>query len=179
MPIVVEVKLRGVEKLSKSQINRAMKAANFATGVHFRRNFLPSRFTQQGGRRLKYTPRAGEVRIGLVRQGVKQSYAARKQRHLGHSEPLVFSGEGKRLALSNNRNVRSTRDKIVIPLPRKFNFRNPNSKIRMSDEIRRVTPREAKKLSTFLAAQVDRELNKVAGVSRRSRVETASISSQL
>jgi capsule polysaccharide export protein KpsE/RkpR len=46
----------------------------------------------------------------------------------------------------------------------------------MADEIRSVTPREAKKLSAFLAQQIDRELNKLAGVSRRSRVETASIS---
>jgi hypothetical protein len=175
--MVIEVELRGVEKLSKGQINRAMKAANKAAGVHFRRNFLPARFTQQGGRRLKYTPRSGESRVGLVNSSApKQTYAARKQRHLGHSDPLVFSGEGKRLALATPTKVTSTKSKITIPLPRKYNFRNPKSRVRMADEIRSVTPREAKKLSAFLAQQIDRELNKLAGVSRRSRVETASIS---
>ena len=178
MPLVVEVKLTGVEKLTKSQINRALKAANFGTGVYFRRNMLPDRFTVKGGRRLGYTRRSGETDIGYVRNGSgrnKHTYAARKERHIGHNRPLELTGQGKREALATPQKVRVTRDKIVIPLPRKYNLRNPKSKVRMGDEIRKVTPREAKQLEKRLTELIEINLNKVAGVRHKRRVESATI----
>ena len=173
----IEVKLKGVEALSKSQVNRALKEANIRTGKFFRREYLPARFTQQGGRRLNYTPRRGEQRIGRPssNKSSRRLYAVRKQKKLGHSDPLVFSGDAKRQALQNPNNVRATRDKFVIPLPRKLNLSNPKSKIRMSDEVRRVTNREISALTKFMVAQIEFELAKVAGSSRFRRVESATI----
>lgn len=175
MPLAIEVKLDGIEGLPKRRVNNALKRANIATGLHFRRNFLKHRFTQQGGRRLNYTPRSGELRVGLPDSRRPRSYAARKLRKLGHSDPLVFSGEGRRLALHGPQIVRATKDTIRIPLPRKFNFRNPKSRVVMSDEIRRVTDREAAALSKFLAAQIEREFAREVGGSSIS-VRSATIS---
>jgi hypothetical protein len=173
----IEVKLKGIEGLSKSQVNRALKKANELTGVHFRHKLLPERFTEQGGRRLNYTPRRGEFRVGAVKldKASRKLYAVRKFKKLGHSDPLVFSGEGKRVALQNPNNVRATRDKFIIPLPRKYNRSNPKSRIKMSDEIRRVTNRELSALTKLLVAHTESQLNLIAGVSRFKRVESATI----
>lgn len=180
MALVVEVKLTGVEGLKKSQLNRAMIRANKIIGKLFRRRFLPSRFTVAGGRRLKYTKRSGAIRLGLPSTDKKQrhKYAPRKVRILGHSRPLEASGEGKRIALHGAQTVFATRDKIRIPLPRKYNFRNPKSRISMSTEIRTVTNREAKELSGFLVKQIERELAREAGTTgvQARRVASATIS---
>lgn len=169
----IEVKLKGIEKLSKSQVNRALKEANAATGIHFRIKYLPARFTVEGGRRLRYTPRKGEFRLGLKFGGKLKVGKIAVSNH--DKLPLVFSGEGRRQALANPNNVRATRDKIVIPLPRKFNLSNPKSKIKMSDEIRRVTDREARDLSKFLVRQLESNLSILSGTQRRRYVESASI----
>jgi len=173
----IEVKLKGVEALSKSQVNRALKEANLKTGKLFRREMLKDRFTEQGGRRLGFTPRRGEFRVGAVKldKASRRLYAVQKFRKLGHSDPLVFSGEGKRLALQNPNYVRATRDKFIIPLPQKYNRSNPKSKIKMSDEIRRVTNRELSTLTKFMVTQIEYELALVAGSSRFRRVESATI----
>lgn len=173
----IEVKLTGIEALSKSQVNRALKEANLKTGKYFRREMLPARFTEQGGRRLGYTPRRGEFRVGAVRldKSSRNLYAVKKFRKLGHSDPLVFTGEAKREALSNPTKVRATRDKFVIPLPRKLNRSNPKSRIRMADEVRLVTDRELSALTKFMVAQIEYELALVAGSSRFRRVTSASI----
>lgn len=175
MPLAIEVQLDGIEGLPKRRVNNVLKRANISTGKHFRRNFLKHRFTQQGGRRLNFTPRSGELRVGLPKAKSPNSYAGRKLRKLGHSDPLVFSGEGKRIALNGPQIVHATKDTIRIPLPRKYNFRNPNSRVNMSDEIRRVSNREAVALSKFLAAQIDREFARELG-SGQVRVQNASIS---
>ncbi len=177
MALVIDVKLNGFEGLKKSRVNAALKRANLATGKHFRRQFLPGRFKPQGGRRLRYTPRSGEVRVGLPKSDKKSKhkYAPRKQRHLRHDDPLVFSGEGRRLALHGPQKVFSTSKTIRIPLPRKFNLRNPRSRVSMSDEIRRVTDREAKELSKFLVKQIEREFAREIGGGSVS-VQSATIS---
>ena len=177
MPLVIDVQLDGIEGLRKSQVNRALKRANIATGKHFRRRFLPARFTEQGGRRLKYTPRSGELRVGLPKREPKsrRKYAPRKQRFLGHSNPLVFSSEGRRLALYGPQIVRATSKTIRIPLPRKYNFRNPRSRVNMADEIRTVANREARELSEFLVKQIEREFARDIG-GGAVNVQSASIS---
>lgn len=178
MPIVVDVKLSGVEGLSKSQLNAAMKKANVALGLGFRRRYLPDRFTVKGGHRLKYTPRSGENYVGYPSGSRKdrQKYAPRKERWVGHSIPLVLTGEGKRQALQDQR-VFSTRDTIRIPLPRKFNWRHPKSRVRMADEIRAISRSEVKRLTAELIDHIERELAFAAGAPQtRGRVASAAIS---
>lgn len=152
--LAIDVKLNGIEALTKKQVNDAMKRAMGALGLHWRRKFLPLHFGNAASTRYGYTPRSGERGSG---RRFYRSYTARKLRFLGHTRPLEFTGDGKRQALNGLRTVYPTRDKVRIPLPRKFNFRNKKSKVRMADEIRAVTDGEVKELETFLVAQIERE----------------------
>lgn len=152
--LAIDVKLTGVESLTKKQVNDAMKRAMYALGLRWRRRYLPLHFGNAASTRYGYTPRAGERGSG---RGFSKSYTARKLRFLGHTRPLEFTGEGKRQALNGERLVYATRDKVRMPLPRKFNFRNRKSKVRMADEIRAVTAGEVKELEAFLVAQIERE----------------------
>ena len=179
MALVIDVKLKDIEGLKKSRVNAALKRANKIIGQLFRKRYLPERFKPPGGRRLKYLPRAGEIRVGLPKTDPKayRKYAPRKQRILRHDDPLVFSGVGRNLALRGAQKVKVTSKSIRILLPRKFNLRNPRSRISMSDEIRRVTDREAKELSGFLVKQIERELAREMGsIDLRGRVQSATIS---
>lgn len=155
--LAVDVKLSGIEGLRKKQVNDAMKRAMFALGLRWRRRYLPLHFGNAAASRYGYTPRGGERGSGKRFRG---SYTRRKLVFLGHTRPLEFTGEGKRLALNGPQKVIATRDKVRIPLPRKFNFRNPKSKVRMADEIRAVRPDEVAELETFLVAQIEREFDK-------------------
>lgn len=153
----VEVKLNGIEGLRKKQVNDAMKRAMEALGKRWRRRYLPLHFGNQASARYGYTPRKGERGSG---RRFKRSYTGRKLAFLGHTRPLEFTGEGKRLALNGPQTVSATRDKVRIPLPRKFNLRNPKSQVRMADEIRAVTPGEIAEMEVFLVDQIEREFAK-------------------
>lgn len=171
MPLFVDVTLVGVESLTKKQVNDALKASMHAIGVRWRRRYLPLHFGNAASARYGYTPRAGERGSG---KRFDRSYTARKLRFLHHTRPLEFTGEGKRQALNGQRLVYATRDTVRMPLPRKFNWRNKKSKVRMADEIRAVTPAEAKELTAFLVENIDRNLSK-AGAKGHSRVLYADI----
>lgn len=166
MPMFVDVELVGVEALTKKQVNDALKDAMSAMGMRWRRRYLPLHFGNGASTRYGYTPRAGEHGSG---KKFNRSYTGRKLRFLHHTRPLEFTGEGKRQALNGQRVVYATRDKVRIPLPRKFNWRNKKSKVRMADEIRAVTPQEAQELTAFLVENIDRNLGK-AGLKGHSRV---------
>ena len=161
MVLQVEVELTGIEGLKKSQVNNAMKRAMFAMGLRWRRKYLPFHFEEFGERKYKFARRS-------------RRYERLKKKIHGHTHDLVASGEGKRLALSGRRKVFATRDKVRIPLPRKYNLRPTKSKVRMADEIRRVTKGEVNSLTKFLVVQIDREISKEAGQGP-SRVKSASI----
>lgn len=166
MPMFVDVTLVGVEALTKKQVNDALKASMYALGLRWRRRYLPLHFGNGASTRYGYTPRAGERGSG---KKFSRSYTARKLRFLKHTRPLEFTGEGKRQALNGTRLVYASRDKVRIPLPRKFNFRNKKSKVRMADEIRAVTAAESKELTEFLVQNIDRNLSN-AGLKGHSRV---------
>jgi hypothetical protein len=173
MPIAIEVKLSGVESLSKSQLNQIGKKAHANLGLGFRRRYLPDRFTVRGGRRLKYRKRSGEWFLGdpsNLRKD-KGKYAPRKERRIGHSIPLVLTGAGQREALAST-TVHATRDGFRIPLPRKYNFRARNSQVRMADEIRTVSARELSRLSREAAQQFEVLLSGTGG-----KVVSAQVSS--
>ena len=129
----IEVELTGIEGMAKSQVNRALKKANYAMGVRWRRRNLRWHFEEFGERKYRYAGRS-------IR------YEKFKRKHLRHTHDLVFSGDGKREALGSKK-VFATRDKVRIPLPRKFNFRATGSVVNMSKEIRAVTNSERKSLA--------------------------------
>ncbi len=137
------------EKLKKyglkaRQIRRAQRHAleTMARGWHA--DYLPLHFSEQAFERYGFYRRKG---MGLDPNGkaYRRSYVARKRRAKGHNRPLVFSGQGAMQALGPVRLRGTDREQRVI-LPSKFNFRHPQSRISMRDELTRVLPEETRDL---------------------------------
>lgn len=87
----------------------------------------------------KHFERSAVMRYGYAFR--KPRYLKRKQQLFGHQNPLVFSGEG--MLLSRQRIIRGNSQTVRCVLPRKFNWKNPHSKVVMRDELTRVLPDEA------------------------------------
>lgn len=158
MAIHVEITLTGAAALGKRAINDITRNAMRELGLLWRRRYLPKHFTVKGGREYKFRPRKNYSQSSRKRE----SYVARKKRQYGHSRPLEFTGEGKRLAFAS-KTVQATaaagHARVVIPLPSKFNFRNRFSQIRMADEIRAVSDRDRRELEAFLVKTISRGMN--------------------
>lgn len=130
--------------LKKMQIRRAQRhaLATMARGWHA--DYLPLHFMSTAFERYRYYRRKG---MGLDKLGkaYKDSYTARKIREKGHNRPLIFSGDGAMQALGPVR-LRGTDSEQRVILPSKFNFRHPQSRISMRDELTRVIPEETRDL---------------------------------
>lgn len=154
MNIGLTIRLRGVEALRKKEVNDILKESFHLMGLRWWKLYLPQHFGDQAQRRYGYARRSGQQFNARPRKG---SYQAKKLRAFGHQRPLEFTGEAKRQALASPR-ITSTRDKVTIRLPRKFNWRATGSQVRMADEIRAVRPDELRDLKLFLAKQIRESL---------------------
>ena len=131
------------EGLTATQLNTVKRIAYREMGEHFWRNNLPRRFTWAGARMLGYARRSNK-------------YIAVKSKRKGHTLPLVWTGESRRLT-ETIRDVRSTatrnktRTKIVLHARglNRVNTRS-DSPIRPSEEVRRIADREVPPLVRFL-----------------------------
>lgn len=162
----MDLEIGGVLGLSRKEVNDIVKEGFFLVGKRWRHLYLPLHFGQRATQRYGYKQRKGAryARADKKRGRHSGSYSARKYRAVGHTRPLEYSGEGKRQALRQE-NIAATRKKVVVRLPRKFNFRNPKSQINMADEIRAVRPEEMRDLARFLASHV-RETLRQSGAKR-------------
>lgn len=126
--------------LRKRQVQRAARIALEAMGRQWHSQFLPLHFQPDAYARYGYRQRKGQ---GLDPQGraFRRSTVGRKLRYKGHNLPLVFSGEGRMLALGPIR-LRSSSQQARVLLPTKFNYRNPKSRISMRDELTKLLPAE-------------------------------------
>lgn len=96
-------------------------------------------------------------RYGYVRR--KPRYLKRKQKRSGSQRPLVFSGEG--LRLSRLLDLRVTAGEGRVVLPRKFNFKNPKSRVDMRAELTKVLQPEADEISQVGMTALGRELDTI------------------
>lgn len=144
--VTTEYYATGIESLSKSAMNAALKAAWYAVGKRWRRQFLPLHFTNKAERRYNYTPRAW-------------NYERNKLRFLHHTRPLEFSGEGRKLA-TYQENIHVTRYGVIVRLPRKFNLRHKKSPVRMADEIRATRPEELEDLAKHFIKVLEHEFRR-------------------
>ena len=95
-------------------------------------------------------------------EGFKQSYQGRKLLLVGHTRPLVFSGESE--ALTRIRNVRSTSGgSQVVMRANKLNLKNPHSEIDMREEATRISNREVPQLVDSGERVLDRGINAFEG----------------
>jgi len=124
----------------KRQLQTAARVALEDMGRAWHDQFLPLHFTADAYARYGYAQRKG---MGLDPQGraFRRSTVGRKIRYKGHNLPLVYSGEGRMLALGPIR-LRSSSKQARVVLPSKFNYRNRKSRISMRDEITKLIPAE-------------------------------------
>ena len=135
LPVKLKLKRKGMTGRELTRTFREVNAAGMeAMGQEFQRVNLPRRFTYAGGKMLGYAPR-------------NPRYNQRKKRELGHVDPLVFSGTSRALA-TRIRNIqvtsqnKRTRVRVKFGRARGLNRRNPNSNIRMNEEVTRMANKE-------------------------------------
>lgn len=165
MQIKVQLKLNGVEGLTKSVQNRIMRESLVEVGNRWHEKYLKRHFTHRGAQIYGYGARSGEPGSG---RGFKRSYTAWKKKNKGHTDPLVKSGRGKREALANRIvkariSSKAKRAICTVTLPRVFNFnlrRTGKSKTNANEEIRRVTKAELRDLENYFVEVLSRKYEK-------------------
>lgn len=164
----VDFQLNGVAALKKSQVNNALRLAFKAMVLEHHKEHLPEHFGSNVRRRYPgvYEKRKGEDQarrdrtlevLGKARGRRGQTYSHRKLRAVGHLRPLEFTGDLMDQLLGTPRIV-VTRKGGRIKLPRKANFRHPQSKVRILDELRAIRPDELAHLSKVFADHLRRLL---------------------
>lgn len=160
----VSAPIRVVGEPIINKLSKAYKAASDEswtdTAEHFHKNYRLNRFTHRHATEAGYTPRT-------------KRYTRQKLKKYGHTYPLVKTGEAKKLSgfrriktyggtgkmlekmvsVSHMTVMTTVQDqggvKIIYPSLRKLNWRSPTSDVRMAQEFRHVTQREANELGTF------------------------------
>ena len=157
MALVITYQLTGIETLTKKQVNDALKAAMRSVGEYWHDAFAWKRFTSLGYTEYNFRPRS-------------RKYNQYKIRHRGHDNPLVLSGEARDEALSESTKtrIRTTRDSVTVPLPRKLNRYNPAGP-NLSQEVRAVSRDEIRQLEQALVAFIHAELDRQVPAHQRNR----------
>jgi hypothetical protein len=155
----VSVQARGIDALSQRDRNDSLREAMVAVGLRHRRRNLPKHFTKLAYQLYRYAPRAGDP--GNTRKSFRGSYQGRKLRLFGHTLPLVFTGELRKLTLYGLRTVNATASRgeatVKIRLPNKANFKNPNSKVHPLKELQAVNGAELVDLERFAGEELERQ----------------------
>ncbi|MEM8910825.1 MAG: hypothetical protein AAGC97_03580 [Planctomycetota bacterium] len=148
----------------KSAYNKASKEAWRRTGEYFHEHLRDERFTPEHAAKAGYSRRKGE---GLPRgsRAFARSYYGRKLRSdagggRGKANPLVFSGDTRRNVATQYR-VSSTSKgaRVTYRGARVLNFKHPKSRIRMTDEFRRLLPDEVTTLARVYDDALDHLLS--------------------
>lgn len=159
----INVKERGlVPRKIRKAMTAILKDGWFSLGRRFHTEYRDKRFTVGHAREAGYSKRKGQ---GMAKgsKGWRRSYYGRKflsPEHGGganQADPLVFSGDTRELVRRAKITSTSKGTKVRYPGARKLNFKHPKSKIRMSDEFRRVLPREVDSLAEGFDREVDQQ----------------------
>ena len=156
IPLIAEIKYTGLvpKGMKKRVFNDILREAYTETGRYWHERYLPDHFTVQGARKYGYKKRKGEGESG---KSFWKSYSGQKKKYKGHMRPLVFSGEGE--TQSRLFRPRATKKGVAVILPRKFNYRHPNSEVNMREEITATTPDEIADMQRFFEREVQKRLD--------------------
>lgn len=144
-------------ELMKREMNTLMKGTLAAVADnHFR--FMPYHFQPLAFARYGYKPRKG---MNLSGPAFWWSYTGRKQKEKGHVLPLVWSGKSKELALGTKTVVATRKEARLVQHARGLNRRNPNSGIRMHEEIRAIAPSEEREAVRVAEKEFKRRLRAI------------------
>ncbi|QDV22921.1 hypothetical protein [Aureliella helgolandensis] len=157
-PIAVQVRERGATpRRMKTAYTAASRKAWHAVALRFHTEYRDKRFTEEHAREAGYVRRKGEL-LPRDSKAFRRSYTGRKLLLKGHTRPLEFSGKTRRAVRAVSISETSKGGKAAYRGANTFNFRHPKSNIRMSDEFRFITPREARELGEYYDLQLDRFL---------------------
>lgn len=141
--------------MMRREFNRHVAEAHAHMGAHWHRVMRPEHFTHRGAAKYGYTQRTGK-------------HQRRKLRRFGHTYPLVFTGESRRL--SGIMDIRATsRGVRVVMRTRALNFRPKGWTGTMADELRKVTPAEQSELGRVFINTLEARLASITA-SRTERV---------
>ena len=98
----------------KKAMSAAQKAQWAETGKRFHVAMREARFTDAHAREAHYIKRKGE-NLAQGSQAYRRSYTGRKAARFGHTRPLEYTGEARRLARSAN--ISSTAPLSATSLP--------------------------------------------------------------
>lgn len=159
--LAIEVRQREpIGRGLKRAFNEAAKKAWTETAQYFHDHFRDERFTPEHAVKAGYAKRRGQ---GLTpgSKEFKRSYYGRKLASdrgggYGKANPLVFSGVTRRAVQTQYRIAATSKGgKVRYAGARALNFRNPNSRIRMNEEFRRLLPEEARRLADVYDSALD------------------------
>ena len=140
------IEKRNTPRLLLKQHNDNARRSYQEIGGMFLRDMVLVRFTAAHAQEAGYVKRKGEL-LPPGSKAFKRSYSGKKFKRFGHMRPLEFSGDTKR-EIKQGAHVKVTKNgaRVVFPAARKFNLRHPTSQIRMNEEFRSITTREAQTL---------------------------------
>ena len=152
------LKYRGpVPKIARRERNKIQKEGFEYALTYWHGKFREKHFTHAGATEYKYLPRSGERGHGRKFKG---SYNQQKLRKFGHTRPLEFSGESRQLTRTLKIKATSKSGRCILNA-RKFNFRNPKSKIDMRDEMTRVSDPERTVLAEEFQDYISGRFNRI------------------
>lgn len=133
-------------RMAKAKHAEIMERVMTACAANHHEKYVHLHFTMDAFSRYGYTPRKG---MNVSGNAFWSTYTGKKQKYKGHVLPLVWSGESRRLATANPPDIRTTKARgqataRLIQRARGLNRRNPNSSIRMNQEIIAVAETERK-----------------------------------
>jgi hypothetical protein len=158
MFLTVNLRDRGT---TPRNLQKAMTAAKRAawhdTAVRFHSEYRDKRFTEAHAREANYVKRKGEALARGSKQ-FRQSYTGRKLQMKGHTNPLEFSGKTRAAVRMASISSTTKGGKASYAGASTFNFKHPRSQIKMSEEFRRLIPREANELGQYFDQLLDYHL---------------------
>jgi len=166
----IKIKERGpVPRTMRKVYTKARKEGWTSTGKLFHEEMRDKRFTKEHARTARYRKRSGEeFESNKESKAFRQSYTGQKYRKFGHTRPLEYTGETRRLVRTANISSTSKGGRVKYPGARKLNFRNPHSSIQMSKEFRKLTGAEKRTLAKQYDKVIDREMNADKTTTERS-----------
>lgn len=149
-------------KLAKA-MTAAKRAAWLDVATRFHAEYRDRRFTHEHAREAGYTARKGELQA-RGSKAFRNSYTGQKLRIHRHTRPLEFSGDTRRAVRFARISSTTAIGRVAYSGAGKFNFRHPKSQIRMGEEFRRITRREAFELGEYFDLMLDRRLKDQEGI---------------
>lgn len=149
--------------VARKHLRTILRQAFEAMGVEWHQTMRPKHFTKAGAREYAYTPRKGDTGSGTR---FTNSYTQRKIRKFGHANPLVYTGESRRM--SELRDIRATSKgvRVVMRTPR-LNYKNKHSEVNAREELTRVTPREIQRLQAVFDERMQTLLDRISETSHK------------